>query len=223
MDRKDFFKNGYKGALRDLMKTPVGSVVDHQLHSLANLLAPVWLNDRLVETSSDAGKEPVAETPGEVAFPRPPGAIEDPEEFNRLCTKCNDCITACPYGVIFTLGGTSGPLLDPARYPCHLCEEYHCIAACETGALQSLPDDTLPKFGELSFQHTHCLNNSEKRASRNAGQKREPYCKLCARACPVEAITYDKARLPLVADHCAGCGLCMKDCPAMPDAILLEY
>ena len=74
---------------------------------------------------------------------RPPGAVAE-EKFLELCTKCDDCIKACPENTLFRAPEAEGkvegeavgtPTFRPARKPCFLCTDLYCINACQTGAL----------------------------------------------------------------------------------------
>lgn len=223
MDRKNFFKNGLKDMAEDLLKTPLGKLVDQQLQSLSNLLAPEWLNDRLLSDHDPGSSEnKILPLPAQLEnhmHSRPPGAIVEVEKFNQACTRCNDCILACPHGALFNLGPYSGPVMDPNRYPCYLCEDWPCIKACETGALTDLPKNTYPAFGMAVLLQDNCLNAPESRNKRNASSRREPYCRSCLKSCPIEAVSLTKEKLPEFEDFCTGCGLCAQACPAEPVAI----
>src|SRR5256885_3395681 len=65
---------------------------------------------------------------------RPPGAVVE-ELFLDRCTRCGDCLPACPYGSIKKDVATGYPVIFANESPCYLCEDFPCIAACETEAL----------------------------------------------------------------------------------------
>ena len=75
---------------------------------------------------------------------RPPYAITE-LDFLLACTRCNDCVTACPHDVIFPLSARVGvkamgtPALDLLNKGCHLCSDWPCVQACGEGAL-NLPE-----------------------------------------------------------------------------------
>ncbi|MCR9141244.1 MAG: 4Fe-4S binding protein [bacterium] len=233
MERKKFFTDGLKGIGKDLWKGPVGEIVGHRLQNLANLLAPEGLDHAIAnrkdqgDFASDASAYRIPDE-----FARPPGALPDPAAFDRACTRCGDCVIACPYGVIFTLGGASGPLLDPNSVACQLCPDMPCISACDDDALRPLPANSLPKFGQAEVISGACLNATpDKKAAGDAARSSSPRkksggrkktCRECAKACPVpEVISYGrgKEKLPRFADHCTGCGQCIPACPAETAAI----
>ncbi len=72
---------------------------------------------------------------------RPPYA-QDELNFLLSCTRCDECIKACPHGVIFRLSARLGtqvagtPAMDLLNKGCHMCEDWPCVAACEANALQ---------------------------------------------------------------------------------------
>jgi len=71
---------------------------------------------------------------------RPPFALDE-LEFILACTRCGDCIEACPHEVIFGLSARVGakfagtPALDLLNKGCHLCADWPCVNACEPDAL----------------------------------------------------------------------------------------
>lgn len=71
---------------------------------------------------------------------RPPFA-GDELDFLLKCTRCGDCIDACPHQVIFPLPVNRGPevaatpALDILNRGCHLCSDWPCVTACGEKAL----------------------------------------------------------------------------------------
>ncbi len=191
---------------REVMKTPVGNALDRQLLALSNLLAP-----KAFEAPAPAQPMPPPPAPRKLA--RPPGALKDRDKFYKACTRCADCIVACPYGVLFQMGPRSGPLLDPNLNACRLCKDMPCIEACETGALKKLRKNQNPRIGIAVVTETLCRNHESRRPKLPAGKK-APECKICQKECPVKgAIVFGKDKLPDVQKSCTGCGLCVHVCP----------
>lgn len=148
---------------------------------------------------------------GSVPVLRPPGAVAE-ESFLQLCTRCNDCVTACPHDAIRLApprykGAAGTPMIDPFAAPCHMCEDAPCISACETGALH--PE--LPRIiGAAHLQTYNCLAHNQS------------ICTVCYERCPVEgAITLIENRPHIVAEQCNGCGVCHSVCPAPINAIMI--
>ncbi|QDV62539.1 quinol dehydrogenase periplasmic component [Crateriforma conspicua] len=158
--------------------------------------------------ATDLGKKSVARS---LPVHRPPGAID---EFQFLigCTRCGDCITACPYDAIFKapdrLGNiASTPIIQADTSACMMCEDFPCIASCKPGVLvESIP----PVMGTARVTEHLCL------AHHNTT------CTVCGERCPVEgAITVADGKPTINEDTCTGCGVCRYVCPAPENAILL--
>ncbi len=225
MDRKKFFTKGIRDLMGDAYKSPVGRFFDRRLEGISNALAPLGM-DGLVPSPgdaddwSDAGEHGGEHGEKPPVYARPPGALPG-ADFEEACTRCGDCIIACPHGALFQLDSRSGPLLDPNFIACKLCKDWPCINACEEGALEPLAKRVLPRFGRAELNADACLNEGDNRLRRKAeGAKRLTYCKECAKACPVKGVvSFDKLRMPVFGDDCTGCGLCVAECPPVPKAI----
>lgn len=178
---------------------------------------------------------------------RPPGAIDE-AAFLSACTRCGDCLKACPEGTLVT-GEDGYPWADVERHPCALCTDVPCAAACTTGALVHEP---VIAFGTARVGARLCLNHGRFGALRSdarpaddeandandasdpngpngpngatsAGDE-EPACERCVDWCPVPgAIALGEDALPIVdAARCNGCGACAAHCAAYPRAIAIR-
>lgn len=148
---------------------------------------------------------------------RPPYAINE-LEFLLACTRCGDCIEACPYDVIFALSARMGakvagtPALDLLNRGCHLCQDWPCVTSCEPAALRRSESDTdiplPPKLANVSIDEQACLPFSG------------PECGACIGSCPVPgALVLDMCKPSINRDICTGCGLCIESCITEPKAI----
>ncbi len=148
---------------------------------------------------------------------RPPFA--QPElDFLLCCTRCDDCIPACPHDVIFKLPARYGievagtPAMDLANRGCHLCEDWPCVTACERQALALQAPELnqgAPRLAKLQIDTDVCLPYSG------------PECGACADSCPVPgALEWrDGVRPHINQDVCVGCALCREACILTPKAI----
>jgi ferredoxin len=146
----------------------------------------------------------------------PPGAgsISD---FNKDCTACSLCITACPNGVLepsykqYGLAGIMQPVMNYHKsfctYNCTICTE-----VCPTYALHPLLPDAkkLTQLGKVNFIKDNCIVKTDKTA-----------CGACTESCPTKAvfmIQYEgNLLIPEVnVDICIGCGHCEFACPTVP-------
>jgi len=146
----------------------------------------------------------------------PPGAgsIAD---FNKDCTACSLCITACPNRVLepswkqYGLAGIMQPVMNYHKsfctYNCTVCTEI-----CPTYALHPLLLDAkkLTQLGKVNFIKDNCIVKTEKTA-----------CGACSESCPTKAVymvAYEGNLLipELNAEICIGCGHCEYACPTVP-------
>ncbi len=146
----------------------------------------------------------------------PPGGIGI-EAFNKDCTACSLCITACPNGVLkpafmqYGIAGVMQPVMDYHKsfctYNCTVCTEI-----CPTYALHPLLLEAkkLTQLGKATFIKDNCIVKTEKTA-----------CGACSESCPTKAvymIPYEgNLVIPEVdTDICIGCGHCEFACPTTP-------
>ncbi len=150
---------------------------------------------------------------------RPPFAVKE-LDFLLDCTRCDKCIEACTYDILFALPASHGlqvagsPAMDLLVHGCHLCRDWPCVKACEPGVLK-LPDlgpDTPPEAARLArvaINTKTCLPYLG------------PECGACAHACPVPgALEWDDGVRPVInGELCTGCALCREACIVEPKAI----
>jgi MauM/NapG family ferredoxin protein len=142
---------------------------------------------------------------------RPPGAIDE-FQFLSGCTRCGDCITACPYEAIRKaperLGSIAGtPMIEADIAACMMCPDFPCIDSCEPGVLTKLLP---PIMGTAKVTEHLCLAHHR------------TTCTVCSERCPVDgAITVTDGKPIVNEEICTGCGVCRYVCPAPENAILL--
>ena len=152
----------------------------------------------------------------QVAYPRPPGALQDDADFLDTCERCHACASACPHDAIDQYGAAQGklegtPFINPSSAPCHWCEDMPCIDACPSDALLRKPDQPVPAIGKVSLDLDRCLN------------RQGILCDTCSFRCPTEvkAIRMIQRMPVLDAEACTGCGMCVFHCEAEPTAFTL--
>jgi ferredoxin-type protein NapG len=152
-------------------------------------------------------KPPPAST--RIDWLRPPGAVRE-HLFLERCTRCNDCVTACPPGAIVAHPEDGTPVLFADQSPCLLCEDLPCIAACETDALLPVVGVNHVHMGIAAISHRFCT----------AGQG----CHACVSKCPTDALVMDFASLHLsvVEEACVGCGMCEMVCKTVSDRVAIR-
>lgn len=140
---------------------------------------------------------------------RPPGAVDE-AMFLERCTRCSDCVEACPPGAIVSDVSNGSPVIFANQVACELCEDFPCIAACATEALVPVQDRFHVRMGLATVSHRVCT----------AGQG----CHACVSKCPVEALSMDFNAMRLVVDQegCVGCGMCEQICKTVNDRLAIK-
>lgn len=152
---------------------------------------------------------------------RPPYALKE-LDFILACTRCDQCIEACPHDVIFKLPPRLGvrvmgtPALDLLNKGCHLCKDWPCVAACEADALR-IPEiakdevQVLPVIARVEIDTDTCLPYSG------------PECGACEASCPVPgALNWDMTKPYIDPELCTGCALCREICIVDPSAVIVH-
>jgi ferredoxin-type protein NapG len=133
-------------------------------------------------------------------------------EFLAGCTRCGECIAACPYQAIRVAppryGPAAGtPVIEADVQACWMCVDFPCISSCEPQVLLPQPR---PVMGVARITELLCL------AYHGTG------CTVCSERCPVPgAIALSSGRPTIRDDACTGCGVCRYVCPAPENAVLL--
>lgn len=142
-------------------------------------------------------------------FLRPPGAVEE-ALFLERCTRCQDCVKACPHGSIGLHAGDGTPVIHPDQVPCYLCDDTPCIHSCATDALLPVAGRTEVRMGLATVSHRFCT----------AGQG----CHACVSQCPMHALELDVGamRLRVLDDRCVGCGICEHICQSVNDVLAIK-
>lgn len=167
---------------------------------------------------------------------RPPGARENNNDVIALtrCTRCNECIRACPTSglqpAVFEAGlqGFATPVLVPRLGYC----DYSCNACGQVCPVEAIPplnlvEKRLAVIGKAYIDESRCI----------AWSDREP-CIVCEEMCPLpkKAILLEtktvwapdgagvELQLPhVVRDLCIGCGICEYKCPVSGQSAIRVY
>ncbi|MCL1049882.1 4Fe-4S dicluster domain-containing protein [Shewanella abyssi] len=182
---------------------------------------------------------------------RPPFAINE-LDFLLNCSRCGECIKACPQQVIFELPlhrGTvtvSTPAMDIPNKACKLCSDWPCVTACKDKALAfpatqqeqiednilSVDENNLPNDQADSVKHTVQLpaaNQCPPMASARVNTDlcmpySGPECGACRGSCPIEdTLTWHSEKPSINLATCIGCGQCVQACITEPKAIEISH
>lgn len=132
---------------------------------------------------------------------RPPWALSE-SEFVDICTRCKQCISACPEKIL-RKDNAGFPRVDFTKGECTFCGQ--CVTHCETTALQKQTER--PAWQLTATISAACLINQD------------VICSVCAEQCEVSAIrfVFQAGKVPspeIKVDTCTGCGACFRPCPA---------
>ena len=130
---------------------------------------------------------------------RPPNSLEE-SLFLDTCSRCDDCISACPENIIVK-GDGGYPEVNFKNGECTFCNE--CVSACQPKAIKI--ESETPWYLDVSVT-SKCL-------SMNA-----VVCRTCSDNCEVQAIRFQLKvggiSEPIISlDDCTGCGACLHVCP----------
>jgi ferredoxin-type protein NapF len=120
--------------------------------------------------------------------------------FFDSCSRCLDCVQACPEGIISPADG-GYPSVDFDRGECLFCGD--CVSACTPAALLRGAGPPWRIKAEISSE---CL--SERGIS----------CRSCGDVCDPRAIGFSlqlggRVAVNLEPSYCTGCGACVGVCP----------
>ncbi len=137
---------------------------------------------------------------GEGLSVRPPWS--QPEaQFVERCTRCDQCIVACPSRIL-SRGMGGFPVVDFGRGECTFCRE--CVDSCESQAFCADPE--LEPWVAKAKLSSECITHQH------------VVCRSCSEQCEQVAIRFKVA--PGGISHptldplaCNGCGACVAPCP----------
>ena len=137
---------------------------------------------------------------------RPPGAISE-RQFLQACSRCDECIHACPKDAIQRATKKMGvlvfntPYIDPMRNPCVMCTDLPCISACPDGALLPVQELSDVSMGYAILDKKKCQAYGD------------TFCQQCVIDCPVPGAIHQVQDKPIIDKNiCTGCGVCMRSC-----------
>ena len=159
-----------------------------------------------VQDKIDSVNKAVDKITKRVPVLRPPGAITE-KAFLQSCSRCDECIHACPKDAIqrapkkmgFLIHNT--PYIDPMRNPCVMCTDLPCIPACPDGALLPVQELTDVSMGYAILDKKKCQAYGD------------TFCQQCVIDCPVPGAIHQVDNKPVIDKNiCTGCGVCMRSC-----------
>jgi ferredoxin-type protein NapG len=141
---------------------------------------------------------------------RPPGAVEE-SFFLERCTRCGDCLPACPFGSIKKDPANGFPVIFADESPCFLCDDFPCVAACAAEALIPLGDRAEVRMGLAIVSQSRCTSDQG--------------CRVCLSKCPTEALAvigFEDPYPVVDQEKCVGCGICEQVCSTVNDKLAIK-
>lgn len=134
---------------------------------------------------------------------RPPWARPE-ADFIDHCTRCNECITACPSKILI-VGDGGYPTVDFSLGECTFCAD--CLSRCQPTALYRV-DNEQPAWSYKARIGEDCL------------PRQGVECRVCSDFCDARAIRFTPrlggSPLPEIDDaQCTACGACVGPCPVV--------
>ncbi len=219
MDRRRFFRHGLAelfkplervtrpleemgkqlGKLQDMQPRPAVQIERAQNNAPYSPPAPLHGYDDVVDDENQH-------------FLRPPGA-RDEQDFLNVCSRCSNCVHACPVQAIqldhssHRAGGA--PYIDPHISACVMCDGLSCMSSCPSSALLVTTREEID-MGTAEWNESLCLRTSA-----------NEQCTMCVDHCPVgpTALEVIDNRIVVHTDGCTGCGSCEQNCPTYPKSI----
>jgi ferredoxin-type protein NapF len=127
--------------------------------------------------------------------------VRSDADFQSMCTRCGDCIRACPRHVLKAGdGGFPETVFD--RQGCSLCGD--CALVCKAAAI-SRAEQPEPFRWRVKVSDA-CLT------------RHGVECRICGDACDARALRFIPAlggiaQMRIELESCTGCGDCVGTCP----------
>jgi ferredoxin-type protein NapF len=220
MNRRRFFRQGLAELFKPLDRVvrPIEELarqvgkLDHPLPSAQQSPPPVEVRRAPNTAAYTPPASDASDDVDDAYWIRPPGA-RDEQDFLNVCSRCGNCVHACPVNAIqidhsSRLAG-GAPYIDPDAAACVMCDSLGCMTQCPSSALMLVPREQID-IGTAEWNSALCLRTV-------AG---EP-CTKCVDHCPVGTLALEVIDNHIVVhkDHCTGCGACQNNCPTHPRSI----
>ena len=115
------------------------------------------------------------------------------------CTGLGTCVNSCKFGAISVVEGVA--VVNYKK--CEGCGA--CVNACPKHIIKLIPYNSEHWVG--------CMSVDKGAVTRKYCDAGCIACKICEKACPVQAITVNDFKAMIDYSKCIGCGVCVEKCP----------
>ncbi len=122
-----------------------------------------------------------------------------PKSCEYGCLGYGSCVKSCPFDAIHIVDKVA--VVD--KEACKACGK--CVATCPRKLIEFVP-----------YDQKHAVQCASKDKGKDVTRKCKAGCigcKMCEKACPVQAITIEDNIAHINYDLCTNCGLCATKCP----------
>ncbi|MDR0852418.1 MAG: 4Fe-4S binding protein [Clostridiales Family XIII bacterium] len=129
----------------------------------------------------------------------------------NACILCGICSKKCPTDAITV--DRDAKTWSIQRMRCIQCS--CCVEVCPKKCLINESSYTIPDVMKVADTYEKPEDPADAPAENLVCDDSCVYCGICAKKCPVEAITVDRAAKTWAVDHekCTRCGFCVESCP----------
>jgi energy-converting hydrogenase A subunit Q len=127
------------------------------------------------------------------------------EVYENKCVACGDCFNVCPVGAI----ELNGPNPIKINDDCVYCGK--CVEQCQFDAIGAYDDYFYSKDTDLYYARSYLHN--QRLGDFSLSSTKCQACAICAKNCPVGALSLNDDRIDFDEDKCIYCRTCEAICP----------
>ena len=127
------------------------------------------------------------------------------EVYENKCISCGDCLNVCPVSAI----ELNGPNPIKINDNCVYCGK--CVEQCKFDAIGAYDDYFYSKDKDLYYARSYLYKQRLGDFSLDANKCQA--CAICAKNCPVDALTLNDDKIDFDIEKCIYCRTCEAICP----------
>ena len=127
------------------------------------------------------------------------------EVYENKCVGCGECLNVCPVEAI----ELNGPNPIKIKDNCVYCGK--CVEQCQFDAIGAYDDYFYSKDTDLYYARSYLHN--QRVGDFSLSDEKCQACAICAKNCPVEALTLNNDKIEFDSEKCIYCRTCEAICP----------